>query len=333
MTDSSSELPAEAPAEAPVSDVKPTDPSPVENQGVEANPLLDAVTAALEPRVVESPATRDGKDQAPPETAQDGKTAETDPLSDTGKYPKTAEGRIRHLNDQKKGLETEVEVLRGEAALSQKITGYLESNGIEPEELDNTLAITAAIKRGRFGEALKLMTPVYQELQKRAGEVLPAELQQAVRDGKISQAHARELHKSRTELSNSKAQDQETQQRKAAEKRQADHQTTVTSSAQAVTEWERGKAAADPDWQLKQGFLATALKAETLEFARTNQRFPTAKEAVTLADAALKNIETQMKAISPKSPAKTTVTGHSASPRSRAAPKNLMDAVDIALAA
>jgi hypothetical protein len=331
MSDSSSENTAvEAPAEpAPEADVKTPDPSPGE-QGVETSPILERVNEALKKTAVESPATRDGEATTQPDTTSEGKAA--DEFAETGKYPKNAQGRIRYLLDEAKAKEAEIARLAPDAELGQKILGTLEQNGIEPEELENTLHLTSLIKSGNYDQALQALTPIYQELQKRAGELLPAELQQKVKLGHITLADAKQLHKANTALANRQAQDAQQKQRTEAQQRAAQHQATVQKAATAVTEWEKGKATADPDWQQKQGFLAKELELETRRFVEANRRFPTDKESVALAEKALKTVDASLKPFAPKPQAKIIPLGNSASPRSQVKPTSPLEALEAGLA-
>lgn len=336
MTDSSSEqITAEAVVEAPVSDVKPASEASTEQpKGVETS-LLDRVTDALK-KGTESPAVKDGKATADPQaTAQKVAPAKVDPKAvspdaETGKYPKTAEGRIRYLNDRTKELSGEVERLKPDAELAQKIMGYLDTNGIEPEELDNTLALTALIKRGEIEKAIKVIEPIYRSLLDRNGDILPADLQEKVRLGHMTKATAVELHKARTTAKNAAERERQTTAKTVAEKQQTEHNTRVRTAASATSTWEQAKAAADPDWHLKQDAVAAEVELELRRLGP--EGYPrTAKEAVDLSEKALKTVEERLKKFAPKPQTRQMPTGLT-SPRAKTQPKSLMEAIDAALA-
>lgn len=334
MPDPSSELTA-APAvvDAPVSDVKPAPEASTEQpKGVETT-LLDRVTDVLK-KGTESPTVTDGKAVADPlDTAKKVDPAKVDakagPDTETGKYPKTAEGRIRFLNDRTKELSGEVERLKPDADLAQKIMGYLDTNGIQPEELDNTLALTALIKRGDYEAALKVLDPIHRELLNRTGEILPADLQEKVRLGHMTRAVATELHKSRVKAQNAENREKQTTAKTAADRETQAHQTMVRTAASATSEWERAQAAADPDWHQKQDLVAEQVELELRRLGPAG--YPkTPQDAVGIAEKAKKAVEERLKKLAPKPQARQMPTGLT-SPRAKAQPKSLMEAVNAAL--
>jgi hypothetical protein len=339
LPDSSSEA-LEAPASlaAPeIPDVKPAAESSTEApKGVEAT-LLDKVSDLLG-QGTDSPTVVEGKAKATPATKPTDKADELDPTADTGKYDRTAQGRIRHLNDQTKELTTKIERLTPDAEVGRQILDYVESRGLKTEQLDNVLEMTALIASGRYDDALTVLAPIYQELQQRAGLVLPANLQQEVRLGYITEARARELHKAQTTAKNVvqreqvQAQTQAERDRARAEAdQQSAYQQRVHKSASAVTDWERAKLATDPDWNLKQPLVAAELELQLRRLGRA--KYPDDRSAVTLADQVLATVEQRLKTLAPRPMQVRTATSQAASPRSQARPRSLEDAVNQALGA
>lgn len=333
MTDSSSEATAAPAADAaPVSDVNSAPaPSTEAQKGVEAT-FLDKVSAALG-EGTGSPAVVDGKANADPSaTTPKDKPDEIEPNAETGTYPKTAQGRIRYLNDRTKHLAGEVERLTPDAQVGRQVLDYIESRGIEPAELDNILELAALTKSGRYDDALKVLTPIFSELQTRAGNVLPADLQQQVQLGHLTLAHAKELHKARTTAKNATARETAVRKADAEKSAQAAHAETVRTSASAADEWGRKKATTDPDWSLKQELVTAEVELRARRMAASG-KFPTAQETVALLEESLKTVDARLKTLAPKPTAVRTVTGAPASPRSQARPATLMAAIDQALAA
>lgn len=333
MTDSSSEA-AAAPAIEPatVSDVNPApDTSTEAPKGVEAT-LLDRVTSALE-KGTGSPAVETGKaNAAPSDTTPKDKPDEIEPNAETGTYPKTAQGRIRYLNDRTKHLAGEVERLVPDAQVGRQVLEYIDTRGIKPEELDNILELAALTKSGRYDDALKVLTPIFTELQTRAGNVLPADLQQQVQLGHLTLTHAKELHKARTTVNNATQREEAERRTRAEQSAQARHAETVRTSASAADEWGRNKAVTDPDWSLKQDLVSAEVELRARRMA-ANGKFPTAQETVGMLEESLKVVEGRLKTLAPKPTAVRTVTGAPASPRSQSRPTTLMAAIDQALAA
>jgi len=334
LPDSSPEIDAvDTAVAAPVSDVKPAAEASTEaSKGVETT-LIDTVTAALN-KGTESPAVTDGKAKANPlDATKDGKADEVvGPETETGKYPKTAQGRIRHLNDELKTYKAshaELERVKPDAELGQNILGYLDKNGIQPDELDNVLAFTAMVKRGDYEAALRAIQPTYQALLDKTGEILPADLKEKVRLGHMTQAVATELHKSRTKAVNAENREKQTTAKTEAERQQTAHTTKVTSAARATSDWDRAQAATDPDWVQKQPYVAKEVELELRRLGTAG--YPkTAQEAVGIAEKARATVEAMFKTFAPRPQARQMTTG-ATSPRAKTQPKSLMEAVTAAL--
>lgn len=249
-------------------------------------------------------------------------------------YPKNSQGRIRQLVDSNTEAETrhtsEVAEMKPKAEQMDRVTSFMEEHNIQPHEFDNALNITRLINSRDHDAALQAIEPIYQELQRRAGNVLPAKLQEEVRLGYITEDHARELHRSQTEAKSAqerqteqKAQEQETKAREQWET----HCSDMQSHADA---WAKTKAASDPDWQLKQGELERELELRLLKGGR--EAFPkTKEEAIQLAEESLKAVEGRLKRFQPKPQARTMPQGDHASPGNNAKPDTLMGAIDQAL--
>jgi hypothetical protein len=172
LTDSPTEAAqAAAPAATEAKDVASPAPSTGETKGVETS-YLDRVTAALGEGKAESPAATDGKETKPPPVATGDvkKADELGPDDDTGTYPRTAQGRIRHLADQVKTTKAENARLAESAKLSDQLVDFMEEKGIAPEELDNILKLTALIKGNDNEGALKVLAPIYRRRPRAAGE-------------------------------------------------------------------------------------------------------------------------------------------------------------------
>lgn len=302
-------------------------------EGVE-NPYLEAVNKVLGEGAEESPASEKGEGKPSPEPKKDVKAEDADPSEDELKrYPPNSQKRIRQLLDQRNEIRTryeaEVSALKPKAEHLDRITGYLQEHGIDPQEFDNTLEITRMIKTGDYDNALQVITPIYLELAKRAGKILPSDLQEEVRLGHITEQRARELHESRTRsenLTERQKQDQARREEREAEERS---RRVVTTAAGAADEWAKAKAASDPDWSLKQDDVAAEVERMIL---KDPQRYPKSKEeAVALAEEALKVVEARIKRFAPRPSERRVPVHQPASPRSAAKPKTYMEAVDLAL--
>lgn len=337
MTDSPTEAAPEPVTATEAKDVAPPVASAGEPKGVETT-HLERVTAALEGGKAESPAATDGKEKAsPPVTTGDVKKADDLGPDDaeTGTYPRTAQGRIRYLADQVKATKSENARLAESAKLSDQLVDFMEEKGIAPEELDNILKLTALIKGNDNEGALKVLAPIYRQLLDRTGNILPPDLEQQVKQGRMTRDTALELNRARAKAKDLETQRNTTAQRTEKASREAAWKNQVSEATQTASDWDKAKAVSDPDWHQKQPLVAKELKLLVQE--RVLQKgpagYPTAKETVALAEQALKSVEEHLKQFRPTPQQRTVPQGDSTSPRSKAKPTSHMDAINQALAA
>lgn len=323
----------EIPADEADQDVKPAESSAVD-EGVE-NSFLDVVSGALEGSEETPASDESGKETPKPEPAnadedpsKDDESALTD--DELGKLSQRAQNRIRGLVQEVKGVETRLQEAMPKIERFDRITGFMEKHGIKEEEFDNTLGVVGLVKSGQYDKALEVLSPIVQELQKRAGEILPDDLMESVRLGEISEARAKELHKARTQSKNLEQRQQRDQDARTREEQERSWNEQVDTVSKAADDWAKGKATSDPDWPLKQDLIAEQVQ---LELYQTGPKgYPkTAQDAVTLSERALKKVEERLKKLGPKPQARQTVTGFSTSPRAKTQPASHLEAVSAAL--
>jgi hypothetical protein len=308
--------------------------------------FVEAIEAALKPE--ESPSSSEngetvsdqktGEDEKAPSEDEDGDKP-TDPDEDELKnYTENAQNRIRELIDRRKGVEAERDTLQTEldqvkpnAERMDRIDQYMAENRITGEHFNNVMTITALINRGEYDKALQIVKPIYDQLQNVSGEVLPAELQQDVDLGYITEDHARELHKSRTQNQNTQARTE----RDAADRQKREHENQIRDQVDMMAKegdaWAAERKTTDPDWSMKQESVHNEIELEIGRAAREGRIPKTREEVRKLLDGALANVEKRLKAFQPRTKPTDIVTGDPASPASRAKPGSYMDAVDQAL--
>ncbi len=304
----------------------------------EEKSVLDRVKAALAPKE-ESPASKDTGNEQPKADATD-RSSDAELDSETGFSKaelKEVSGktfhRIRELAARKNDAEAEAERYKPKAEGYDRITAHLRLHDIAPQEFDNAVEVTRLIKH-EPERALEVLIPLMQELYRKTGRIIPAELQERVRLGhlqqqdalQITQAQAREqLARENVERDNRRREtaDQERQQRSLQER--------VNSNALAVDQWAKAKAASDPDWLTKQPLIAEAMELE-LRRAGPNGYPKNGAESVALVERSLAAVETRLKSFQPKPQQIKPVTGQGASPRTEAVPKNAVEAARQALA-
>lgn len=243
---------------APVVTAEPTPAAKPES-------ILDVVSKALKPTSgVDAGAPtaeqRSPKDETAPVTPP--AAAEPPLLSDEEKrtFSASAQQRIRELAAQKNEArdalanyaKTPEQIeLRGKAEKTDRLSGYLSRNGISEDEANNTLALTSLIKGGNFTRALEVLTPIFSELQKRAGAVLDTDLAEDVRLGKLDRTRADETQRLRATTAQSETQRQIEETRTANETAAREHTSFVTRVAKTADNWAAAKATSDPDWDKK----------------------------------------------------------------------------------
>lgn len=292
--------------------------------------ILDAVTSALK-----SPAEGEG---SPASQTQDQTTKADDPAAKSEELPE--EVTEDELKDQKPKTRKRIEQLLGKvrtvsqerdafapkAAEYDKIVEFMRKSKLSQQDM-NVLFELGALVRGDPEKALERLTPIYQQLQQLVGDVLPAELQERVRLGYISEQDARELHRSRTsaKLANTRA--QETQRETAEQQEQNRRAGIVRDVSSAVSDWETAKKTSDPDWPLKAARIDELVRLEVYE-----KGYPqTQKAAVEMVEKIYDSVTKELRKLSPRPTAKDTAKPGGSSASTVAEPKSLLDAIRIGI--
>lgn len=300
-----------------------------------AGTLQDAVNTALGDGQEETPAS----DEQDPE-GSDSESNEGDDLSEEEKkhFSERAQRRFRELVEQRKTVEgkvaevqQELEAVKPKAERMDQLTGYMRQHDIAPEHLNNALGLTAMINSGDYQSALPILEGLLQQVRNAAGEVLPNDLQQQVNLGYITEAHAKELHKARLGQKRAESQAQNERERVEAERRQTETQNLVRTVASTADSWSKEQAQSDPDWNLKRDRVTEKVELELRRLGA--EGYPRTDKAVReLLGKVKQEVETELKRFRPAvQPIQPSPTGNGVSPRSKAKPASLMDAVNGAL--
>jgi hypothetical protein len=321
-------------------DVNDAAPSSEAAEGVQKPTYLESIEAALDGGKEASPASASkGEEQPKPDAeasgadADEGKEGEVADLTEDEikAYPPNSQRRIRQLVAQRDDERRQTEALKPRAEQFDRIISYMRENSIKPAEFDNALEITALINSGNFSKALEVLTPIYRELAAKAGEVLPTDLAEDVRLGRIDEQRARELSRARAHSSALEQRETRNQERTQAEQQQRQVAEMVSNAARAVDDWAKARAGSDPDWHLKQKDVAEQVELELMRLGASG--YPKTKEAaIAIADKALKTVEDRIKAWKPAPQAKRQPNGQFASPHVVTKPKSYMDAINQAIA-
>jgi len=290
---------------------------------------VEAASPAAEPIAKADATTQDKPSESP-------KDSEV-PDEELKKYSPGAQARIRELAAQKNDLRSQLDnlqnspehvALKDKAESFDKLTGFLGRHGISSQEANNALETTRLIKSGDYSNALKLVEPIYHELQKRAGGVLDADLQEDVRLGHVPIERAQELQRLRASEKQVQTQQQIQESRQTTQRETEANRKFVMDIATAADNWAKQKASSDPDWEKKQDQVA-----ELVDLDLRKNGFPrTAEEALQRSEAALERVNKRWGSLrgTPQE-IRPNVGGRQASTRADQAPKSALEAIEQAL--
>lgn len=292
--------------------------------------MLDAVTTALGPKEEESPPSEPEKSAAPDPKVEAEKAAaevKEEELSpeELKRLSVKAQARYRGLVETVKKAEARASELEPKAAQFDVITKQIRETGLDQADLNVGFGIMTAMKRGDTFGAMAQIEPIYKRLLELTGGVLPKDLADEVEAKVMPETRARELATARAAA----AQTAQLGQRAAQEAEARQAQELTAGVVNAVNEWEKGKAATDPDWKLKSPLIMQALRLSLVE----GNRPKTTQDAVKMAESALAEVERTTRAFrpAPKAIKAPLSSGVGASSRSQAQPKNMLDIVNAAL--
>lgn len=327
-TDTSIASPATADTQAPAdtgdNTASPPD-APVSDRDALLQVVKDVVKA--DPK---NPSKGEG-DPAAPDTADPAKDPvtgadplETDPTEDElkGMHPRTQK-RVGRLLAQRNEARATVATLQPNADRWQQFDGYLRKNDLAGEDVNLLLGIGAALRRGDFKAFRDGVMPYVDLANQALGDALPADLQAKVDAGEIAADAAKEL--STTRFANARLQSEATARETAATAtRQAEESNrTFHTVSTAVTEWEQGIKARDPDYDRK----AKLVERFSIALVAEKGRPTTAAAAVKLAqdayDEASRTYAAMRPAPVPTRPAPSSAAGPTTARRE---PTSLMEA-------
>lgn len=228
-------------------------------------------------------------------------------------YTPRAQQRIRELVTRAKNAEAF-------ASEFSDFDAYMKDYRLKKEDVTTMLGLTAALQTGDFKTFLAGVVPYVQFAQQQLGLMLPADLQQQVRQGRITEALARELAQQRAANRLSSVKTRQMQSDHAAMQDQARR----TQFKDAVNNWEASTRSTDPDYGKKQPLVERFTKA----LLRDRGMPRTPEEAVSMAKLAYDEATKYVTGLAPKPPQPTPMTpgtGKSPTPV-KSEPGSLMEA-------
>lgn len=298
--------------------------------------LLDKVKEALKPKETPDSANPDQKSEEEPDSPdkededEPGESDDEDITDeDLTRLSKKTRKRIKHLLEVTKGQSDEIAELRPKAEQLDKVVGFIADAGLSSDEVDFIFKFGRNLKRNP-AEAYKQITPVIQTLQRMFGDVLPEDLAQQVKTGKITREAAQEIVRSRTNAYLASEEAKRTAEQKAREDEARNNDAHVTRIQAAATEWEQRQEKSDPDWKRKQSDVMDAIELEFNRLARTGEQI-TVEKAIEIAEKAKKKVDERFKQFAPRPTEVKPITDVS-STTSTPAPKTALEAAKLALA-
>jgi hypothetical protein len=332
MPGSSPELNTEIEDAAASSVEEAAAPSTAENDGAPSS-MLEVVQAALKGDEETSPGSDDAGSEDT-ETVSQGADAKSrddaEAGSDAGEIsdeefksyaPKTRK-RIEQLLDDRRQKTSQIDELSNRLKVFEPVEQIIGSSGLQPAEVQNTIAIAGLIKTNPW-EAMRALQPIYEQLSQITGQTLPNDLKEQVRLGYITEPHARSLAQSRNQVQHLTAQQQMQAQREQEQAQQRQLQTLVTDASTAATDWETTKAKTDPDFKLKQPRIN-----ELVRLAVHEEGYPKSKADVrALLDRIHTKVSSELSQLRPPRKEVRHING-AASPEARSAPTSILDVVN-----
>jgi len=330
----------------PNADAKqPVESSTAEPQDAKGD-LLSRVKAALDPTKEKSSASETEGSKAdnadkPAEGGEQAKAADDLTPEELARLKPKTRARIENLTADKVNLKRQldelepkarrVDELEPKAASYDQLVRYVEEAGLSKDEVNQGFDVMRDLKTNPL-KAYETLRPIMDQLEGLVGVRLPEDLQQAVNQGQITEAHARDLARSKSAAALATQQVQQRDTREQTLKQQQDFETQQTQVSDAVAKWESSKAGSDPDWKQKQARVMQLVELETLKRERQDRNFRwTPEDAVKFADKALSDVNDEFKRLAPKPKAVTPITDV-ASSRSMSKPANAVEAAKRALA-
>lgn len=236
-----------------------------------------------------------------------------------------------HNHPRFKAVLAERDAYKGGAETFRSITSFMEQNSLSGDEVAEGFEIMGLLKRGdpaSLAKAREWFVPRLQSLDEQLGRTLPEDLRNKVEDGLIDEATAKETAQARAEAKllrdqaeTSRQRDEQFQQRTA----QVDQQQRNIA---AVTQWEAGIKAKDPDYAAKKaGLVETQVRALMQERGKIPAN---PDEALEYVQTAYERTNELLKQLTPK-PKAITPSPSGMSAAARPEPKSLREAVEAAL--
>lgn len=232
--------------------------------------------------------------------------------------------RVRKLLEKNETLQKQVSEYEPAARQYTGIMQFMKQNNLKMEDANTAFEIMADIQRNPK-KALETLLPIVQDLQSMTGAVLPEDLQAQVRQGYVTEEHAKELAALRADKAHKDYSQEQAQQREQQE-RVAAAQQAVTSITTALASWENQWKASDPDYKALRSDVRDELELALMRRKQAGTLPKTTEEALALAEECKKRVVARVQKYRPPQKEIRHVSGSSA-PSAKPEAKSLDEAI------
>mgnify|MGYP001599708106 CR=1 FL=1 len=233
--------------------------------------------------------------------------------------------RFSEVNKAKVEFEQQLEQSKPLVEAQRSIIDHCEQHNISPDEFSYWLNV-AALAQVDPAKALETLQPKLQALQSYTGDVLPADLKEAVDAGEISLAMAKRVAAAESKMKFGEQRSALTQQQMAAQQQQQFVQTMNS----ALGNWMNTKRSSDPDFAPKQGeepdgkqemFIAKfAMEAKSANIKSV-------QDLINVAEKVYASVDASLKRYAPRSNGQRVIKSSQSIVQGRLAPKTLEEVV------
>lgn len=313
---------------------------------------IDAALAAADPEAKAKSETSDDADKDDADETEEADTDDTDGDADPNGEKKDEDGedadpsdepteeelasyrkgprkRITDLLAERKALRAQTAQLQPDADNYRAIRGFMAENDLADQEVADLFKAGADLKSGdpkRLENFIKVVGPLYQLALEATGKAIPADLQERVQLGEMSEEVAMQLGASRHQTATAQAATQRVQQVQATQQTEQARQAILG----AVNQWTAQKQTSDPDFTRKQEVMRRVAQGIVAE--RGQPRTP--QDAVKYAEEAFTEATRLLKAAQPAKAATRPAPSASTSPSRTGVtptPASLSDVINAAL--
>ncbi len=261
--------------------------------------LLSVVQSAVEKKEPEQPAgSSDADGEGKAASVVDGE------VKPEGEAAAEGEGEAEvpfHNHPRWKQLVAERDTFKEDAESYQGIQSFMQTNGLNGEEVAEGYEIMALLKRGdreSLTKALEWFEPRTSFLREQIGAVIPDDIQARIESGELDETTAAELAQARATARLAERADEERTKREGEAEAATTAQTTVVNMQKAVQSWEDQTKAADPDYAKKAELVITMSRSIIQE--RGGKGPATVQEALDLAKTAYDRVNDTFALLIPK---------------------------------